>query len=401
MTVLSNYNQFNGLHWESGTVCNHLAARGVTAPHSGQPYSEALLMGVSGGAVMAYFSFAYEGHDPQARILTRNTFDPWDKMLSRLGVIQTVKQTAKAEKGAQNLIDALEDGVAPIVWADSCSLAYNHETYGDDMWMMFPLVVYGYDTAADQVHIADRAFVPLTATAAEFNTARSRIKKFKHRLITLDPPDESKLPAAVQAGIWDTINLYTEKPPKGSKNNFGQLAFQHLHKLLTKPKTRLSWEKEFPTGRKMASGLRWLYSDVNLFGKNSPAERDVYADFLDEAAVILQKPTLNNVAQKYRQAVPAWKAFSDALLPETTPYFRETRQLMDRNKQLFMTHGNQSIAERQENHQQLNRLYTQSENEFPLNADQVKQHREKMATTLASIEQIETEAVMMLKDAMS
>ena len=324
MTILSNYNQFNGIHWETGTVHNHLAARGFTAPHTGKPYSEALLMGVSGGAVMAYLSFSYEGHDPHARILTRNTFDPWDKMLSRLGVIQTIKHSTKPEKGHKNLRDTLEDGVAPIVWADSCSLAYNNNPYGEDMWAVFPLIVYGVDTAADLIYIADGASVPLTATTAEFAAARSRIKKFKHRLITLDPPDEAKLPAAVQAGIWDTINLYTEKPPKGSKNNFGLLSFAHLQKVLTKPKTRLSWEKEFPAGRKMAAGLRWFYFDIMLFGKNSPAERDVYADFLDEAAVILQKPTLSDVGAKFRDSQAAWADFADLLLPADVPYFKET-----------------------------------------------------------------------------
>jgi hypothetical protein len=61
MPKLKDYNQFNGRHWETGTVHNYFAYTGVKAPHTGQPYSEALLMGVSGGAVMGYFSFAYEG----------------------------------------------------------------------------------------------------------------------------------------------------------------------------------------------------------------------------------------------------------------------------------------------------------------------------------------------------
>ena len=85
MTVLPDYDRFTGRHWETGSVANALAYRGVKAPHTGHHFSEALLMGVSGGAVMGYFNFSYENYDPQTRILTRNTFDPWDTMLSRLG----------------------------------------------------------------------------------------------------------------------------------------------------------------------------------------------------------------------------------------------------------------------------------------------------------------------------
>ena len=69
MPILADYNHFGGRHWETGSVHNYYAYRGVTAPHTGEPYSEALLMGVSGGAVMGYFAFAYEGYDPMARIL--------------------------------------------------------------------------------------------------------------------------------------------------------------------------------------------------------------------------------------------------------------------------------------------------------------------------------------------
>jgi hypothetical protein len=90
MTLLQNYNQFDGLHWETGTVRNFWDYRGVRAPHTDQAISEALLLGISGGIVMGYFSFAYEGYDPMARILTRNTFDPWVTMLSRRGTSRRI-----------------------------------------------------------------------------------------------------------------------------------------------------------------------------------------------------------------------------------------------------------------------------------------------------------------------
>jgi hypothetical protein len=88
MAVLYDYHHFLGRHWETGSVCNHFAYQGVKAPHTGKPYSEAMLLGISGGIVMGYFSFSYEGYDPQARILTRNTFNPLDTLLERLGVVQ-------------------------------------------------------------------------------------------------------------------------------------------------------------------------------------------------------------------------------------------------------------------------------------------------------------------------
>ena len=209
MPTISNYNQFTGRHWETGSVRNFFAQRDFSAPHTGQPYSEAFLLGASGGVVMGYFTFLYEGYDPQCNILTRNTFDPLDKMLSRLGVVQNLKQTAKPQRAVDIVVDTLEGGQPAIVWADMWSLPYNALPADEGMWGAFPLVVYGYEPAEDAVTIADRAGAPLTVTIEEFAAARGRIKKIKHRLLTLEAPVEEKLASAVRLGICDTIQLYT------------------------------------------------------------------------------------------------------------------------------------------------------------------------------------------------
>jgi len=147
MPTIANYNQFSGTHWETGSVRNFFAQRGFSAPHNGEPYSEALLLGVSGGVVMGYFTFLYKGYDPQCNILTRNTFDPLEKMLSRLGVVQYVEHTRKPQRAEDILVDTLQEGQPAISWADMWSLPYNALPWDEGMWGAFPLVVYGYEPA--------------------------------------------------------------------------------------------------------------------------------------------------------------------------------------------------------------------------------------------------------------
>ena len=397
MPTLPNYNAFAGLHWETGTVCNYLAYRGITAPHTDHPYSEALLMGISGGAVVGYFSFSYEGTDPQARLLTRNTFDPWDTMLSRLGVIQEIQQTSSSQKGVDNLKDALISGVPAIVWADLFTLPYNAEGPDPGMWAMMPILVYGYDETADRVDIADRAFVPLTCTPAQLDAARGRVKNNKYRLITLGPPNEEKLKTAVHAGIWDCIKLYTEKPPKGSKNNFGLAALLHWQKLLTQPKTRSSWAKEFPPGRKLYAALTHLYSDINQFGKNGRAERDLYAKFLDEAAEILEKPGLSKAAALFRSSGEAWHQMGQILLPDEVAILHETRQLMDQQHSLFLHEGNDSLERRRGINGRLQEIRVGTETDFPLSDTDVTALQHQIAAQVQRIYKIEAEAVAALK----
>jgi len=400
MPTLEDYTQFDGLHWETGTIRNFFDYRGVKAPHTGAPYTEAMLLGISGGAVMGYFSFAYEGHDPHARILTRNTFDPLDTLLSRMGVVQHIQHTSKPEKGLANLLDTLEEDLPAIVWADMYSLPYNTLPYDEGMWAMFPVLVYGYEAGQDTVLIADRARVPLTTRTSELEAARARVKKDKYRVLTLDPPNPDKLPAAVQAGIWDCIKLYTEAPPKGSKNNFGLAAYQWWAKLLSRPKTRLSWEREFPAGSKMYAGLTSAFQDINVFGKQGFAERDVYADFLDEASILLNKPSLKEVAEGFRTSAQAWEALSKALLPDEIPPLRETRELTLRKHQLFLDKGNAALREIHQINARLDEIKAEVSQDFPLDQEGVIHLRENLCDHVLKVHDIEKEAVTKLQDAM-
>ena len=400
MPTLPDYRQFDGIHWETGTVRNYYDYCGVKAPHTGKPYSEALLMGVSGGAVMGYFVFAYQGIDPHARILTRNTFDPMQTMLQRLGALQDVRQTAKADRAVSNLIDTLENGTPAIAWLDAFSLPYDPQTYEFEIAHMYPVVIFGYEEEADRVSIADRARVPLFATTGQLAAARAKVKKVKYRILTLERPDPDKLEVAVQSGIWDSINLYTEKPPKGARHNFGFAAYQRWADALRKPKMRGSWEKEFPLGRKMYAGLESVFSDTHTYGKEGFAERDMFADFLDEAAIILNKPNLRESAAQFRVSAQVWSELGQTLLPDSVPIWGEARNLMLKNQRLFLEQGGAALEEGRANAERLIEIRHTMETDFPLSEDEVISFREGIAEQVLKIHDIEEPAVAALKETM-
>lgn len=398
MTRLADYNHFAGRHYETGTIHNFYAARGVIAPHTGKPISEALLLGVSGGIVFGYFSFAYDNMDPFVAILSRNTFDPWDTMLSRLGVVQTVLRTAKADKARQNLLDVLAEGSPAIVSADFFTFDYNAVTTPDE-WGMWPIVLYGLDD--ETAYIADRAGVGLTSSAEQLAAARARVKKTKNQLMTLEAPDFAKLPEAVSAGIWDTIKLYTEKPPKGSANNFGFKAYQHWIKLLTKPRTRLSWEKEFPIGRKLHAALASTYERIATFAQaTGGADRHTYADFLEEAALILNRPALTDVAPIFRDAAAAWRDLEKIVLPDDVAPLAETRSLLAERRDRFINEGNGSLDRRHAINARLAAIRDDVDAAFPLSASDVADLKMHLAEQVQKIHDIELAGVTALQSAM-
>ncbi|MFN8442462.1 MAG: BtrH N-terminal domain-containing protein [Caldilineaceae bacterium] len=399
MPTLPNYTQFDGLHWETGSIRNALDYQGIKAPHTGQPISEALLMGISGGAVMGYFSFAYEGYDPHVVILTRNTFDPWDRLLSRLGIVQEIKQTTKTDKAVTNLTQTLEDGAVPIVWADVCSMPYSALYQLEGYWHMYPHVVYSYEPTQDRVKLADRARVPLEITTPQLALARGKVKKTDYRIVTLDLPGFDKLASAVHLGIDDCIKLYTEKPPKGSKDNFGFAAYQRWIEMLTKPTARLSWEKEFPRGVKLYEGLITTYRSIMIDGKEGQAERHMFADFLDEAAIILQKPALTGIATQFRSAGRTWNELACALLPDSVGLLKEAREVMWNSYQAFLNRG-ADTSRLQARNERLRTIKTHVSNDFPLSHAEVIELRLNIADHVQKIHDIEFNAINELKQAM-
>lgn len=401
MTTLPNYNAFDGYYWETGSIRNALDYAGVKAPHTGKPFSEAMLLGISGGVVVGYFSFAYEGYEPHVALLTRNTFDPMETILTRLAIPRDVHQTSKPDAGVQNLIAALEHGDAPLVWADVFSLPYNGASPLAGVWAMMPIIVYSYDEAAKTACLADRARVGLRISTDDLDLARSRVKKDKYRVMVLGAPDLSKVSSAVQKGIFDCIKLYTEEPPKGSKNNFGFAALQHWANLLVKPKEKNSWARVFPRGEKLYAGLRTTFEGIEIFGKRGTAERETYAQFLDEAALLLNKPALNDVANIFRKAGKQWTAFGQALLPDSVPVFKEARELLIKQRELFLETGVEHLTELKAMQERLSAIKSSMAADFPLSEADVEALMQDLRSHLLQIHDVELKAVQALQEAMS
>lgn len=401
MTLLKGDLPTSGYHWETGTVHNYYAYRGARAPYTGQPYSEALLLGISGGIVMGYFTFAYEGYDPQCNILTRNTFAPLDRLLSRLGAVQHLEQTAIPARAEAALLDALADGTPAIVWADLWSLPYNGMTLDPTMWGTAPILVYGFDQTSGTVTVADRSSRVLTLPAEALARARGRIKKDKHRLLTLDQPDPDKLTRAVEQGIHNCINLFTEKPPKGAAHNFGLKAYRHWAEALSARKGRASWSTLFPAGIPLFAGLTFAFRMAFTYGKNldGDAERSVYAGFLDEAAGILGKPALAEAAALFRASAAAWRELRTVMLPDRIPPFARARELIWERHERFMREGNGALARMVAIDAELADIRQSMERNFPLTEAETMALREEIAAQVMRVHDLEAKAVACMTEA--
>jgi hypothetical protein len=400
MTTLPNYKHFDGIHYETGSVHNALAYQGLKMPHTKSAPSEALLLGLSGGITFGYFSFAYKGYDPHVALLTRNTFSPFETMLNRLGAVQNLKQTTDSAKAEKNLLDALESGQPALVWANRMEMKYS--TYdgslGPDMYEMIPVVVYGVDNKF--VYIADQSRAALKVSIKDFTNARGRVKKEKYKLMTITVPAFDKLAQNVDAAIRASIKSFFTSPVKGYASNFGFAAYQRWADVLFNDKDKQSWNKIFPAGRNMFAGLTSAFERIELFGTGGSASRPLYADFLDEASSLLNRPALRDAAKQFRALEPAWQSLCLALLPDSIAPFKEARQLLIQKRDAFLEKGAGASAEVKKIHARLERIRTAMGKKFPLVGEKETSFKENLRDHILQVYDLEHKAVTALDQAM-
>lgn len=340
---------------------------------------------------------------PHLALLPRNTFDPFPTMLERLGIVQDVRQTNKVEIAEKNLAEALTSGLYPLVWADQFSLPYNDLGTNPAMWVMSPILALALD--GKNVLVADRSSQPFHLSMAELTKVRGRVKEDKYRLIILDAPQPAKLAVAVSKGIYQCIQLFTEQPPKGARHNFGFAAYQRLADMLVNTRNKGSWERFFSPGVRMyhalagAVGQPGAYSWIQTWGSAPGAERGLYADFLDEAAVILKKPALKDSAGQFRESFSLWYEFAESLLPGELPLLGESKKLIQREHDLFIEQGESALEEIKGIHARLNELLAQAETDFPLTQSEAADFRAHLRDKLLKISAVEQGAVDSLQRA--
>jgi hypothetical protein len=123
----SGYRMRGGLHPETATLANVLANEGVVSGVTGEPLTEAAILGIGGGLGAGYILWEFRSHGgPTLSLGFRNQGQypsAWTaKTVDRLGIELDLHETGGA-KGAREALDARLDGGVPVIaWVDPQSL---------------------------------------------------------------------------------------------------------------------------------------------------------------------------------------------------------------------------------------------------------------------------------------
>ena len=139
------------------------------------------------------------------------------------------------------------------------------------------------------------------------------------------------------------------------------------------------------------------FSWVELWGFDG-MERAVYADFLDEAAVILERPALQDAAAGFRRSHAQWRQLAHMLLPEEVPALAETRQLLQQRYALLDEQGMDALPEMRRCHERQSALFDTLSDDFPMTEAELTAFREGLAQQVLAIRATEGEALAQLAE---
>ena len=272
-------------HHLSGGVHPDTAAIAHAVPE----VSEAMVLGVGGGLGAGYILWEFEAHDVATLVLgfRREWQYPsrWAmRALERLGVPATVHETGGAAAAAAELDAALGAGTPALTWVDRQLAGWWHlPSYlsGHDG---YPVLIYA--TEGDRVFVDDRTLAPLSISRDTLATARARIGSYKHRLIVPVPdgaPSEATLRAAAAAGLRDQVEHLSQR-----SDSFSLPTWRKWSRMLTDTRNAKSWPNVFARRPGLVNALLSAFEEIEPLGTHGGHLRGLFADFLSEAASLLE-----------------------------------------------------------------------------------------------------------------
>jgi hypothetical protein len=309
-----------GIHPDTAAMATVLAARDVVSPITGRPLSEALLLVAGGGLGAGYILWEFESR--KGALLTLGFRNQWQypgipgwfgKTTERLGVPTVLHETSGSKKAREALDTALADGSQVVATVDQQSMGLwglppELSGYGG-----YPVVVTG--RTDDAYLVDDRGASPFVVPAEVMADARGRVGSYRHRLIELrpipGPLPADRLRDALMAGLADQVDHLSSR-----SDSFSLPAWRKWSRLMTDRRNAKGWPRVFAAGQGLFDALISIVEQVDDgVGAWGGHLRDLYADGLDEAAAILERPALREAAKSWRASADLWQDFADAAIP--------------------------------------------------------------------------------------
>lgn len=316
---------YGGTHSVTAILRNALTRQGLRDPRTGQPLSEAMILGIGGGLGAGYILWEFDKYDSALIVLGfRNRWNYDAEFLKnaceRLHVQVDMRETTSVKKAQANLDDALAASGTALLWTDKASLPYHGLPSAQKGHIIHLIRVE--DAGDASYRVDDLSASPWSLSRDALAIAREPIPSNKQRSMSLTPTALVDLARAARAGIDDHISHLSR-----SSESFSLPVYQKWAKLMTHPKNKKSWRVVFARRAGLYLTLRSIYEGITLDDTDGAGLREIYAEFLLEAGALLAID-LGPAAERYRACAAEWRMLAEMALADEVPVFAETKALM-------------------------------------------------------------------------
>jgi hypothetical protein len=240
--------------------------------------------------------------------------------------------------------------------------------------------------------VDDRGRAPFRVPAAVMAAARGRVGSYKHRIAALRttpgaiPADRVR--AAMRAGLEDQVDHL-----RASSDSFSLPAWRKWARLMTDQRSAKAWPRVFADGTGLFGALAAIHEDVDgQAGSSGGHLRELYAEALDEAAVVLDNPALGEAATAWRGVADQWEELADAAVPPDLEGAAEAVDAIEAVHDAAMDGepGRARVLEAADTVWAIRGRYADA---FPLPPDRIETILDDLGDRLAAIHQAEVDAL--------
>jgi hypothetical protein len=337
-----------------------LTAAGVRDPRSGRPLSEPMVFGIAGGIGIGMASFRYEKGDFSSFYITgRHLWQDHvlylEEALKRFGIEPTIRETSGAKGAEKQLREALAGGRPCIAWVRGYHI----------------ITVYAVDDARAIAYVGDLADEPVELPLADLAAARSEIKSYKNRLLSIAPAKSpNDLAPLVMSGLRACCKGLVSNLSKGPRNWSTLEALKIWAGRLHGSNDKESWARMFPRGHLLWQGLTSIHDYIEHHRTGGGLSRPMFAEFLAEVSQLPGLQRLRDVGDRYSQLGASWTELAAAALPPKVAAFEKARELLTSQAELRSTGGAANERPKADLCERLAELTKAARDEFPLSQAQ-------------------------------
>jgi hypothetical protein len=199
-----------------------------------------------------------------------------------------------------------------------------------------------------------------------------------------------RLRSAVRAGLEAGVDQL-----RGTSTSFALPAWRKWSRLLVDPRATKGWPTVFADRRGLLRALASVWEGIEPAGMDGGHLRGLFADGLEQAAVVLDEPRLAAEAPNWREIADCWHTLAETALPDDVQAIARLRTLTA-TVTGAVAEGDAGAAERAAAAEQLWRLRAEHMHEPPLTDEHLAAVLAGMSEHLSAIHNAETAAVTRL-----